>query len=89
MPILGFSCSAANTDVINIDKWGYNSLIEYKILWEKKKLPVMSNFFFFQNVFKSCLLLMHQNEFLWSKGLNGIVLSRQSSNTVAEIAVQD
>ena len=30
----------------------------------------MSNFSFSHNVFKSCLLLMCQNEYLWSKGLN-------------------
>ena len=29
----------------------------------------MSNFFFSHNVFKSCLLLMHQNQYLWRKGL--------------------
>ena len=27
------------------------------------------NFFFSHNVFKSCLLLMRQNEYLWSKRL--------------------
>ena len=32
----------------------------------------MSNFSFSHNVFKSFLLLMHQNEYLWSKGLRGI-----------------
>ena len=30
---------------------------------------VTSNFFFSHNVFKNCLLLIHQNEYLWSKGL--------------------
>ena len=30
---------------------------------------VKSNFFFSHNVFKSCLLLMRQNQYLWSKGL--------------------
>ena len=38
-------------------------------LWEKKKLLVTSNLSFSHNVFKSCLLLMCQNEYLWSKGL--------------------
>ena len=28
-----------------------------------------SNFSFSHNVFKSCLLLMRQNEYLWSRGL--------------------
>ena len=48
---------------------GYNYLTEYKNLWEKEKLLVMSNFFISHYVFKSCLLLMCQNEYLWSKGL--------------------
>ena len=49
---------------------GYIYTIEKKTLWEKEKLLVMSNFFFPHNVFKSCLLLICQNEDLWSKGLN-------------------
>ena len=53
-----------------MDICSYNYLIEKKTLWEKKKLLIMSNFFFSRNVFKSCLLLMYQNEYLWSKGLN-------------------
>ena len=52
-----------------MDRWGYNYLIEKKTLWEKDKLLVTSNFSFSHNVFKSCLLFMHQNEYLWSKGL--------------------
>ena len=48
---------------------GHNYLIEKKTLWEKKKLLVTSNFFFSHNIFKNCLLLMRQNEYLWSKGL--------------------
>ena len=48
---------------------GYNDLIEQKTLLEKEKLLVTSNFFFSHNVFKSCLLLMRQNDYLWSKGL--------------------
>ena len=47
---------------------GYNYLIEEKTLLEKEKLLVTSNFFFSHNVFKNCLLLMRQNEYLWSKG---------------------
>ena len=72
MPILGSSNSAAKKkryDVKNIDKWGCTFLIEYKTLWEKEKLLVTSNFFFSHNVFKSCMLLMCLNEYLWSKGL--------------------
>ena len=52
-----------------MDKWGYNYLIELKTSWEKEKLLVTSNFSFSHNVFKNCLWLMHQNEYLWSKGL--------------------
>ena len=51
-----------------MEKWGYHCLIEYKTLWEKEKLLVTSNFFFSHNVFKSCLLMIRQNECLWSKG---------------------
>ena len=69
--ILGSSNSTEKKiyDVKNMDKWGYNYPIEQKTLCEKKKLLVTSNFFFSHNVFKSCLLLMRQNEYLWSKGL--------------------
>ena len=42
---------------------------ESKTLWEKEKLLVTSNFCFSLNVFKSCLLLICQTEYLWSKGL--------------------
>ena len=45
-------------------------MIEYKTLWEKEKLLVMSNLYFSHKVLKSCLLLMRQNEDLWSKELN-------------------
>ena len=68
MPILGFSNSAADKDIM--DKWGYNYMIEQKTLWEKEKLLFASNFSFSHNVFKSCLLLMRKNKYLWSKGLN-------------------
>ena len=37
----------------------------------EEKLLVTSNFSFSHYVFKSCLLLMGQNEYLWSKGLTG------------------
>ena len=38
-------------------------------MWEKEKLLVTSNFSFSHNVFKRYLLLISQNEYLWSKGL--------------------
>ena len=57
-----------------MDKWGHGYLIELKTLWKKEKLLVMSNFSFSHYVFKSCQLLMRQNECLWSKGLNMFAL---------------
>ena len=54
-----------------MDKWGYNHLIELKTLKEKEKLLIMSNFSSSHNVFRSCLVLMRQNEYLWIKGLRG------------------
>ena len=51
-----------------MDKWRCSYLIEHKTLWVKEKLLVTSNFSFSHNVFKSYLLLMCQNEYLWSKG---------------------
>ena len=69
MPILGSSNSAANKDMKNMEIWRCIYLIEYKTLYEKEKLLITSNFSFSHYVFKSCLLLMRQNEYLWSKGL--------------------
>ena len=43
-------------------------------MWTKEKLLVTSNFSFSHVVFKSCLLLMGQNEYLWSKGLKCSVI---------------
>ena len=57
-------------DVKNMDKWAYSYLPELKTLWEIEKLLVTSNFSFSHNVLKSYLLLMRQNEYLWTKGLN-------------------
>ena len=51
---------------------GINYLTEYKTLWEKKTLLTRSNFFFSYNVFKRGQLLMHQNEYLLSKGLTHV-----------------
>ena len=47
LPILGFSNSASNKDMTNMDKLRYNYLIELRILWEKEKLLVTSHFSFF------------------------------------------
>ena len=44
----------------------------------KGEIACYKQFSFFHNVFKSCLLLMHQNEYLWSKGL-----SRQTNNLIS------
>ena len=35
----------------------------------KGKIACYKQLLFSHNVFKSCLLLMHQNKYLWSKGL--------------------
>ena len=40
----------------------------------KEEIACCNHIFFFHNVFKSCLLLMHQNEYLWSKGLTNCTL---------------
>ena len=65
MSKLSFSHLATNNDIVsNMNKWEYNYLIEKKTLWEKEKLLVTSNFSFSHNVFKSCVLLMRQNEYL-------------------------
>ena len=53
-----------------MNKWGYIYLIKQKTLWEKENSFIASNFSLLHKVFKNCLLLMHQNEYLWSKGLN-------------------
>ena len=68
MPISGSSNSAANKNMMS-RIWTNGVQLSYKTLWEKNKLLVTSNFFFSHNVFKSCLLLTRQNEYLWSKGL--------------------
>ena len=70
-----------------MDKWGYNHLIELKTLWEKEKLLVTSNFSFSHNVFKSCLLLMRQNEYLWIKGLKKLFVICNGYNLHSEINV--
>ena len=57
-------------EVKHTDKWGYNYLIEQITLWEKETLLVTSNFSFSDKAFKSFLVLMRQNDYLWSKGLS-------------------
>ena len=51
-------------------------------MWEKETLVITSNFFFSHNVFKSCLLLIHQNEYSWSEGL--MTFKRVLLNTLWE-----
>ena len=48
---------------------GCNYLIDNINIVEKEKLLITSNFSFSHNVFKSCLLLIGQNEYIWSKEL--------------------
>ena len=72
MPILGSSNSAANKDIIcqkygqmgrQLSDWVENILGIGEIARYKQFL------LFPQFFLKSCLLLMRQNEYLWSKGL--------------------
>ena len=71
MPILCSSILKANKDrmskngqmKIQLSDWVENIV-------GKEKLLVISNFSLSQNVFKSCPLLMYQNEYLWNKGLS-------------------
>ena len=78
MLILGYSNSETNknmmpkiwTNGVQLSDCGENIVRKAEIACHKKLL-VTSNFLFTHNVFKSCLLLMRQNEYLWSKGLRG------------------
>ena len=36
----------------------------------KGEIACYEQFLFYHNVFKSCLVLMRQNKYLWSEGLN-------------------
>ena len=60
LSILGSSSLAANKDMMAkiCTKWGYSYLLEKKVLWEKEKLLVTSNFSFNHSVFKSSLLVI-------------------------------
>ena len=49
----------------NMDKWSYN----LENIVGKGEIARYEQFSFSHNVFKSCLVLMRQNEYLWSKGL--------------------
>ena len=84
MPILGSCNSAASKDMMSKILTNEDTifLIEWKTLWEKKKLLVMSNFFFSNNDFKSCLLWMRKNENLWSTGLTVYIKIRLHKHTV-------
>ena len=64
---LGSSNSEANKDMISKIWTNGDTIIWLKTLWEKEKFLQTRNFSFSHNVFKSCLLLMCQNEYLWSK----------------------
>ena len=64
MPILGASNSAENKNMMS--KIWTNGVQ----LSDSVENIIMSSFFFSHNVFKCCLLMMHQNKYLWSKSLN-------------------
>ena len=81
MPILGSFNSRAKKDMLSkIWKNGDSYLIELKTLWEKEKSLVMSSFSLFHNVIKNCLMLMRQNEYLWSERLKTLVCRGGGSN---------
>ena len=71
MPILGSSNSAANKNVVS-KEWTNGDTVISRVenIVGKGEIARYEQFFFSVNVFKSCLLLMCQNEYLWSKGLN-------------------
>ena len=66
MPILDFSYSAANKDMMLkiLTNGDTISCLSRKHCGKRKRLLVTSNFFFSHNVYKSRLLLMRQNEYL-------------------------
>ena len=63
MRILGFTNSAAKKDMMS-KIWTNGDTI----IWLSRKHCGKSNFSFSHNLFSSCLLMMRQNENLWSKG---------------------
>ena len=75
MPNLGSSNSTANKDMMSKIWTNWDTVItELKTWWEKEKSLVTSNFSFSHSVFKSCQLLMCQNENLWSEELEGVYM---------------
>ena len=52
-----------------MEKQEYGYLIELKTFFGKGEIADYEQFLLSHNVFKSFLLLIHQNEYLWSKGL--------------------
>ena len=71
MPISGTSSSTGNKDMIAklLINGETVTWLSWKHCGKRRKCSVTSNFSFSHNVFKGCLLLMRQNEYLWSKGL--------------------
>ena len=73
MPILGSSTLTAKKKKIGCKKYGQIGIqltdwVE-NIAGKEEIAPYNKFLFFSHNVFKSCLLLLRQNEYLWSKGL--------------------
>ena len=68
MPILDSSSSTTNKDMMSKIWTNGDSQISNRVenIVGKGKLLVTSNFSFSHNVFKSCLFLMCQNEYMWS-----------------------
>ena len=59
-------------------------ILSKKTLWEKEKMLFTSNFSFAHNVFKSCLMLICQNEYQWSKGLNDDFCPERKENIIGK-----
>ena len=86
MPILASFNSAANKGMMS-KKYGQMgiqlSYLSRKHCWKRMNCSIRTFSPLSHNIFKSCLLLMRQNEYLWSKGLrSGVVLEQWSVGTV-------
>ena len=71
MPILGPSNSAANKNMM-LEIWtnGVQLSNWVKNFEGKEEIARHKQFLLFPQYFKSCLLLMRQNEYFWNKGFN-------------------
>ena len=66
---IGPNWKSLQTTFSNLMKMAESSQKEWKTLWEKEKLLIMSNFSFSRSVFKRLVLQTHKNKGLFRKGL--------------------